>query len=181
MHETALQKLKYPIGEFIKPEIIEEKHLKEWIEAINNFPKNLIPLTESLSPEQLAWQYRPGSWSIKQLVHHTADSHLNSWIRFKLTLTEEKPNIRPYDENKWALVSDALDDNIQDSLLILKGLHSKWTKLLINLSPEALDKTFYHPEHKKSFSIKENIGVYAWHGNHHLAQIKQAIQFKGKF
>lgn len=181
MNETEIQKLKYPVGKFIKPEPIEESHLKEWIQTIEDFPKDLTVLTANLTTNQLNWQYRPEGWSIKQVIHHVADSHINSWIRFKLALTEDNPSILPYDEGKWALVSDALEDDIQDSLLLLQGLHSKWSKLLNNISQEDLEKTFYHPEHNKSFSIKENIGIYAWHSQHHLAHIKQALQFEGKF
>lgn len=181
MNENKIQKLKYPIGEFIKPEPIEESHLKEWIQIIENLPKELTALIEYLSIEQLNWQYRPSGWTIKQVAHHLADSHLNAWIRFKLALTEDNPTIRPYDEGKWALSSDALENDIQDSLLILKGLHLKWAKFLRNLSQEDLEKTFYHPESDKIFSIKETIGIYAWHSQHHLSHIKQALQFEDQF
>lgn len=176
-----LHQLKFPIGEFSPPSSIDKEIINQWIASIETFPNSVETLTKSLSIEQKNWKYRPKGWSIKQVVHHCADSHMNSLIRFKLALTEESPAIRPYWEDRWAELPDSLDDNLESSLLLLKGLHQKWVFLLKQLSPHELEREFVHPEHGKRFSLKENIGVYAWHCDHHLAHIRQAIQAEGAY
>lgn len=176
-----LHKLKFPIGEFNSPSSIDNKTINQWIESIEKFPSRVQVLTENLSIEQKNWIYRPKGWSIKQVVHHCADSHMNSLIRFKLALTEDSPKIRPYWEDRWAELPDSLDDNLESVLLLLKGLHQKWVFLLKQLSPLDLEREFVHPEHGKRFSLKENIGVYAWHCEHHLAHIEQALGAAGRY
>ncbi|MFT5646589.1 MAG: hypothetical protein ACI976_001271 [Aureispira sp.] len=176
-----LDKLKFPIGEFNPPTTIGKSTTKQWITSIDTFPSRVEALTKNLDIEQRNWKDRPEGWSIKQVVHHCADSHMNSLIRFKLALTEDSPNIRPYWENRWAELPDSLDDNLDSSLLLLKGLHQKWVFLLKQSSPQDLDREFVHPEQGKRFSLKENIGVYAWHCNHHLAHIEQAIEAAGSY
>lgn len=176
-----MKDLKYPIGKFIKPERINDHTIRQWIGDIEQFPKSLATLVAPLSTEQLNWRYRPEGWMIKQVVHHCADSHINSLIRFKLALTEDAPTIRPYFEDRWAELVDSLDDDLNDSLLLIKGLHSKWVTLLNSLSEQDLDKTFIHPEHGKSFTLRENIGIYAWHCNHHLGHVRQALAYRGEF
>lgn len=176
-----LHQLKFPIGEFSPPSLIDNKIIKQWIESIDTFPNRVQALTENLTNEQKNWKYRPNGWSIKQVVHHCADSHMNSLIRFKLALTEDSPTIRPYWEDRWAELPDSLDDNLESVLLLLKGLHQKWVFLLEQLSPQDLEREFVHPEHGKRFSLKENIGVYAWHCAHHLAHIEQALGAAGAY
>ncbi len=171
-----MEHLKYPIGKFEKPENITVADISNWMQDIKNFPHELYQLTNKLSPEQLQLTYRPGGWSVKQVVHHCADSHMNSLIRFKLALTEDTPTIRPYYEDRWAELTDGLDDNIEPALNILQGVHQKWVLLLQSLTEAQLELTFIHPEHGKHFSLKENIGIYAWHGKHHLAHIKLALE-----
>jgi hypothetical protein len=181
MIEEQLLKLKFPIGTYINPESINEHHISKWITDIESFPQKVIQLTNDLSVEQLNWQYRPEGWTIKQVVHHCADSHMNCLIRFKLALTEDTPTIRPYYEDRWANLIDGIDDDLNNTLYLLKGLHAKLGKLLHNLTPEDLSKEFVHPEHGKHFRLDETIGTYAWHCNHHIAHIKQAIEQQGKF
>jgi len=181
MTDLEHEKLKYPIGEFVKPEVIDVPIINKWIVDIEIFPQSVKSITKDLSIEQLNWIYRPKGWSIKQLVHHCADSHMNSLIRFKLALTEDTPIIRPYFENKWAELPDSLDNDLSDSLALLKGLHRKWVKLLKSLNNENLNREFIHPQHGTHHSLRENIGIYAWHCNHHLAHIKQALKFEGPF
>jgi hypothetical protein len=176
-----LEQLKFPIGVFAPPESITTKTIEQWIASIDAFPSAVEALTKNLNRTQRNWKYRPAGWSIKQVVHHCADSHMNSLIRFKLALTEDSPNIRPYWEDRWAELPDSLDDNLAPSLLLLKGLHQKWVFLLQQLSPQELEREFVHPEHGKRFSLKENIGVYAWHCDHHLAHIEQAIKAAGAY
>lgn len=170
-----MEHLKYPVGKFTKPENIDKITLEKWIKEIEDFPAALEELTQGLTSEQLQFRYRPGGWTIKQVVHHCADSHMNSIIRFKLALTEDAPTIRPYFEDRWAELPDGLDDNISDSIFIIKGVHGRWIKLLNNLTAEELNRTFIHPEHGKVFTLKENIGIYAWHGRHHLGHIRLAL------
>ncbi len=181
MDDIDIEKLKFPIGKFTKPERITSKDIEAWIDDIEKFPLRVETLLDNLSVKQLNWRYRPDGWMIKQVVHHCADSHINSLIRFKLALTEEMPTIRPYYEDRWAELPDALEDDLSYTLSLLKGLHKKWCFLLKRLSPDDLKKVFIHPEHGKHFSLEENIGIYAWHCNHHLAHIQQGIKTGGKY
>ncbi|OUR99472.1 metal-dependent hydrolase [Flavobacteriales bacterium 33_180_T64] len=181
MTSEELYKLRFPIGEFQKPDYISSEMITSWIDVIEKFPKAIEQATKNLSTEQLHWMYRPEGWTIKQLVHHCADSHMNSIIRFKLALTEESPTIRPYYEDRWANLIDSNDDNLEDTLHLLKGLHAKLGKLLRHISKHELSREFIHPEHGKCFRLDETIGIYAWHSKHHLAHIKQAIANKGEF
>ena len=181
MTTEDLDKLKYPIGEFKKTENISEAQIVKWIEIIEDLPKSLTKLTEGLSVDQLNLPYRPEGWNIKQVVHHLADSHINSFIRFKWTLTEDLPTIKPYFEDRWAKLIDGNDNDLSSSLSLLTGLHIKWSMLLKSLSNEELKREFIHPEHGKRFSLEETIGLYAWHSKHHLKHIEQALKNQGKF
>lgn len=180
VHEEELHLLKFPIGEFVFVEGGKEQ-VEEWIAILADFPTAVRQLTHNLTPTQKNWLYRPEGWSIKQVVHHCADSHMNSLIRFKLGLTEKEPIIRPYEEGKWALLIDGQEDDLEASILLLTGLHQKWVNLLNNLSAADLKKGFVHPEHNKRFTLKEAIALYAWHCQHHLAHIQQAIEAAGKY
>jgi hypothetical protein len=170
----SLDPLKYPIGKFTKPEVISSENIVHWISAISSFPQRLIHEVSHLNDEQLETQYRPGGWTIRQVIHHCADSHLNSITRFKLALTEEQPTIKPYFEERWAELADCKKMPILPSLKILEGIHERWTVLLKSLKDEDFGRTFIHPEHGTKISIGENIGIYAWHSNHHLAHITMA-------
>ena len=181
MTVEQLYQLKFPIGEYNPPKEINPQHVSDWIQSIESFPKKVKELTQHLTIEQKNWRYRPNGWKIKQVVHHCADSHINSITRFKLAVTEDNPTIRPYYEDRWAELIDSHDDNLEDSLMLLTGLHNKWVKLLKNFSATDLKKEFIHPEHGRKFVLDEAIGMYAWHCNHHLAHIKQGLDAKGKF
>ena len=180
MTEQELYKLRFPIGEFEKPKQITKNHINSWISIIEDFPQKIENITKNLSEEQLNYKYRPNGWTIKQVVHHCADSHINSIIRFKLAITENTPTIRPYFEDRFATLID-YSQPLDASLFILKGVHHKLGVLLNNFSEDDLKRTFIHPEHGKEFSIEETIGVYAWHSNHHFAHIEQALKHKGSF
>lgn len=175
------ENLKYPIGKFMISEHQSDVQIHEWIATIEAFPQTVIELTKDLTVLQLSWHYRPGGWTIKQVVHHCADSHMNSIMRFKLALTEDTPIIKPYYEDRWATLADGNDTNINHTIILLKGLHAKWGILLRSLSPSDLKREFIHPEHGRCFSLDETIGLYAWHCKHHLAHMKQALKYKGKF
>lgn len=178
MKEQELYKLRFPIGEFVKPETIGEVQIKEWIEEVISFPTRLGRVLEGLTKEELNYKYRPNGWTIKQVVHHCADSHMNCLIRIKLTLTEDTPAIRPYFEDRFAELPDSLDDNLEDSMILLNGLHAKLGKVMSVLDKNDLSKEYMHPEHGTKFSLDEVVGTYAWHSNHHLAHIKQALSLK---
>ena len=176
-----LEKLKYPIGKFSFEETIDELKINEWISDIEQLPKAIKDLVRNLSIEELNFPYRPDGWKIKQVVHHLADSHMNAFIRFKLTLTEDSPIIKPYEEAKWAELEDGTSDEIGDSLQLLKALHSKWAKLLKTMDEDDFKRVYVHPEHNKHFELIEALAMYSWHCNHHLEHIKQALEHQGKF
>ncbi len=166
--------LHYPIGKFSAPENIDEAQIEQWIRSIEQFPKRLAQEVNALSQAELEKTYRPGGWSIRQIVHHCADSHMNSFIRFKLALTEDEPTIKAYYEALWAELPDANTFPVDSSLKILEGLHQRWTNLLWHLSTKDLKKQFGHPETDELIPLSRNIGLYAWHGEHHLQHIKNA-------
>ena len=180
MTEEILYKLRFPIGEFNKPELITSQHVEDWISTIEALPRAIDTVTKNLSEDELNYRYRPDGWTIKQVVHHCADSHINSITRFKLALTEDAPTIRPYFEDRFAELSD-YSESIDASISILKGVHKKLGVLLKSLNQNDLKREFVHPEHGKRFSLEETIGVYAWHSDHHLAHIKQALMLKERY
>ncbi len=181
MRTRELHKLKYPIGPYRKPALISDQLTEQWIDTIAEFPTTMHDLTSNLTAEQLNFIYRPDGWKVKQVVHHCADSHMNFLIRIKLALTEDTPTIRPYFEDRWALLSDALDDDLSNTLNLLKYLHAKIVGLLRSLSAEQLQRSFIHPDSGKEFSMAEVIGHYAWHSNHHIAHVRQALQLRNDF
>ncbi len=169
----TLEELKYPIGKFNKPETITRDILAKWVSVIAAFPAKLKDEVNHLANEQLDTQYRPDGWTVRQVVHHCADSHMNSFTRFKLTLTEVKPTIKPYWEDRWAELTDGKTMPIEHSLILLDGLHARWTGLLNSLTEQDLDRKFIHPEDGREIPLNENVGVYAWHCEHHLAHITE--------
>lgn len=144
------------------------------IDEISQLPEQLNLLVKGLSESEFLYTYREGGWNIKQLLHHLADSHLNSYIRFKLALTEENPIIKPYEESEWAKLAD-YEMPPRSAMDLLAAIHRKWVVLLCSLRAEQLERTFRHPE-SGEVSLKENIGIYAWHGKHHLAHIRSALE-----
>ncbi len=178
MTEQELEKTKHPIVLFVKPDKITQDIIKDYISSISALPVKLRKATGHLTDEQLDTSYRPGGWTIRQLVHHLADAHINGFIRFKLALTEENPTVKPYDENEWAKLNDTNTMPIEPGLQIITGLHKRWTVLLNSMSGEEFKKTYYHPEQGKKLSLDEVLGEYAWHSDHHLAQITELKKCK---
>lgn len=169
--------LRYPIGTFQFDGEITDSVISGWISEIEVLPELVRNAVQSLNDEQLNTAYRPGGWTVRQVIHHVADSHMNAYIRFKLALTEDNPTIKPYNETEWAELPDyALP--VETSLVLLESLHSRWTTVLRSLTPADLNKTFTHPE-SGVVSLSRNIGIYAWHGNHHLAHITSLSQRMG--
>jgi hypothetical protein len=173
MENLILEKLRYPIGKFIAPEIYSKEYLDGKIFEIATFPERLKKEVLHLTDEQLDTPYRQDGWTIRQVIHHCADSHMNCFIRIKWALTEDTPTIKFYHEDRWGELQDNLTMPIQPTLLLLKGLHFRLTYLMNSLSESDLEKSFIHPEHKSEFKLKEIIGTYAWHGNHHLVHITE--------
>ncbi|WP_158973755.1 YfiT family bacillithiol transferase [Cellulophaga sp. L1A9] len=171
MTEQQLELLRYPIGKFVCPDIITEEQLNLWILDLELLPERVKSLVNNLSSEELETPYRPGGWTLRQLIHHIADSHHNSYIRFKWALTEDEPLIKVYEEKEWSALFDARTAPIVLSVNYLVALHAKLVYMLKGLSASDLKKVYLHPEGETRVSVAENIGKYAWHGNHHLAHI----------
>ncbi|MFT6370046.1 MAG: putative damage-inducible protein DinB [Maribacter sp.] len=174
-----LEHLRYPIGHFICPEEITVLHIEEWIKALENFPKRLEEAVGDLTESQLETPYRQGGWTVRQLVHHIADSHHHSYTRFKWALTEENPVIKAYEEKAWSDLLDAHTAPTAISLNYINALHLKLVFLLKGLSKEQLIRYYMHPVDNRKVSVAENMGKYAWHGDHHLAHIQNLIKRKG--
>jgi len=167
------EQLRYPIGKFSpKEESHSETELKSLISRIESLPARLAREIASLSPAQLDTPYRDGGWTVRQVAHHVPDSHMNAYIRFKWSLTEETPLIKAYNEKAWAETAETKSDP-SISLDFLKALHAKWVVLLKQLGPADLNKQFIHPETKKHVRLDNLIALYAWHGDHHLAHITE--------
>ena len=174
--KISLEQLQYPIGHFERPKEITQEQITEWIHILEIFPRRLEDLVKNLSDAQLATPYRPGGWSVRQLIHHIADSHHHSYTRFKWALTEDKPMIKAYDQNNWGDLFDAQTAPIQLSLNYITALHAKLVYLLKGLSSDDLKKYFLHPEGNRTVALEENIGIYAWHSNHHYAHIEGLLK-----
>ena len=170
-----LEKLKYPIGRYRVERNIDKTAIKNWIKEIEMLPQKLSEAVKGLGEKQLQTPYRPQGWTVQQVVHHIADSHMNAYIRFKLALTEDKPMIKPYDEKLWAELPDSKEVDIDVSLDLIRSLHRRWTELLKQLSEEELSKEFLHPESGMK-KLNETTCQYSWHGNHHLTQITSLKQ-----
>lgn len=179
MENIEMDELRYPIGKFDKPDTIDMSNIERWIQTLEEMPKKLTGRVKNLSDEQLDTPYRPDGWTVRQLVHHIADSHHHSYTRFKWSLTEDKPLIKAYKEKDWAELFDARTAPIELSLNYIKALHAKMVYLLRGLKPEDMKKSYLHPEDNATVTVEENIGKYAWHGQHHLAHIEKLLERKG--
>ena len=175
MNDQDLEKLKYPIGRYQPLATVDEKQIEKFIAALAEFPARLANLVANLDDQHLDLVYRPGGWSIRQVIHHLADSHINAYVRVKLIITENNPHIRPYDEASWAECEDAKLGDIKVSLVLLEKLHQRWSLFLSTLKLSDFDRLYFHPEHQKTFSLKYLLGLYVWHGEHHLAHISGTL------
>jgi uncharacterized damage-inducible protein DinB len=167
--------LRYPIGKFHFDGPPTEEQRKKFIDDIAQSPAKLRAAVKGLSDQQLDTPYRPGGWTVRQVVHHVPDSHLNAYVRFKLALTEEEPIIKPYAEDRWAQLSDTQATPVEVSLTMLDSLHDRWVRLLRSLKPEEWKRTFRHPE-LGLVSLEKNLALYGWHGRHHVAHITSLRQ-----
>jgi uncharacterized damage-inducible protein DinB len=162
--------LRFPIGPFKLGSPPTDDDIRRAIDNIAEAPTKLRTAVEGLSAEQLDTPYRRGGWTVRQVVHHVPDSHLNSYCRFKLALTEEEPTIKPYHEDRWAELEDSRATPIEVSLALLESLHARWVALLKSLAPSDFERTFRHPE-LGVVTLAKNVCLYSWHGRHHVAHI----------
>ena len=166
-----LEKLKYPIGAYNYPKNVDKAQIKLWIDSLENFPQQLIAVTSKLTEAQLAVHYRPGGWTVRQVIHHLADSHINAYTRVKLILTEDNPIIRPYNEEAWAELPEAKNGDIALSITIIKAIHRRLVITLRALDFADFDPKYIHPAVNEQITLGYLLGNYAWHGQHHLAHI----------
>ena len=179
MIATEIENLKYPIGKFLPPREYSEKMFDEWIQTIEDLPKKLRKEIQHLNGEQLDTPYRDGGWTVRQVVHHLADSHMNAYIRFKLAMTEDLPTVKPYFEGRWAELEDAKNGPVEISLSLLEALHKRWVYFLRTLNEKDLKRKFHHPETKKDNELRLILALYSWHSKHHLAHITTLAERKG--
>ena len=162
---------RYPVGQFVLPDSTTSEERRAWIQEIARAPRDLRAAVSGLSEEQLDTPYRPGGWTVRQVVHHVPESHMNAFIRFKLALTEDQPTIKPCDEARWSMLADnALP--VTPSLDLLEALHLRWVRLLESLSDADLQRRFLHPE-SGPWRLDQYLAQYAWHGRHHIAHITE--------
>jgi hypothetical protein len=179
MDKAALEHLRFPIGRFQFGEIRTESENEKNMARIEALPKKLRALVTKLNDEQLSTQYRPEGWTARQVVHHLVDSHINSYVRFKLALTEDHPTIRPYDEAAWAELPDGKGPDVGVSLSLLESLHTRWVAMLRKMKPEDFKRTFFHPEHNRTYPLDEILALYAWHCDHHFEHINRLAERNG--
>ena len=161
---------RYPIGKY-EPQAYDDKFRDTWLLDIKNLPQHLENSILNLDDMQLETPYRDGGWTVRQVVHHVADSHMNAYIRFKLRLTEDSLTIKPYDEKAWAEMIDTKKLPVNISLTLLHALHARWYTILKNMSREDLNRIAIHPEYNKEYSLWDLLGLYSWHSRHHVAHI----------
>ena len=172
--------LSYPIGPFsLKDVTVAPEERAGLISAIAELPSQFRSAVHGLSEAQFETPYRPGGWTVRQVVHHVPDSHLNAYVRFKLALTEENPTIKPYEESRWAELPDTAGTQIGVSLVLLEALHRRWVVLLKSMSDEQWSRTYFHPDHQASLRLDAILAMYAWHGKHHTAHITRLRERMG--
>ncbi|MBZ5680613.1 MAG: putative metal-dependent hydrolase [Acidobacteriia bacterium] len=170
--------LRYPVGKFSFEGPLREEDKQKFLNDIQQAPAKLRAAVAGLSPQQLDTPYRPDGWTVRQVVHHVPDSHLNAYLRFKLALTEDEPTIKPYAEDRWAELPDTRLTPIEVSLTLLDSLHDRWVRLLRSIKPEDWKRKFRHPE-LGVVSLEKNLALYAWHGRHHVAHVTSLRERSG--
>ena len=162
--------LQYPVGKFKWEGVITNEQRQQLIAQIEQAPAQLRKALAGLTEEQVDTPYRPGGWTVRQVVHHLPDSHMNAYVRFRLALTEDEPTIKPYDQERWATLKDARTAPAELSLSLLESLHRRFVLLLRSLRAEDFARTFLHPE-MGVVTLDKYLGMYAWHGRHHIAHV----------
>ena len=162
--------LRYPVGKFHRPETLSAEERRASIDTIADAPARLRAAIAGLDAAQLDTPYRPGGWTVRQVVHHVPDSHMNAYVRFKLAATEDEPTIKTYEEARWAELADAKSAPIEPSLALLENLHKRWVLFLRAIAPEDWSRKFRHPE-LGTMTLEQNLALYAWHSRHHVAHL----------
>jgi uncharacterized damage-inducible protein DinB len=168
--DTYMTDARFPIGKFEFPQLVTAEMRDQWLHEIAAAPSEIRSAVASLNSNELESTYRPGGWTARQVVHHVADSHMNSYVRFRLALTEDDPLIKSYHEDRWAELPDARTAPVELSLTLLDTLHQRWSILLHSMGPEDFQRTFRHPEFGP-MTLEKNLALYAWHGKHHTGHI----------
>ena len=174
----AAADLRYPVGKFHWKGELTDSDRADLIAQIAEAPARLRDAAKGLTPEQLDTPYRPEGWTVRQVVHHLPDSHLNAYVRLRLALTEEQPTIKPYEEQAWAQLPDAKTGPIEMSLNLLEALHDRWVRLWYSLTADQFGRVFVHPEHGPR-TVDWLVFLYAWHGRHHTAHITELRKQRG--
>jgi uncharacterized damage-inducible protein DinB len=169
---------RYPIGKFSYDGNLTENQKGTFLDEIAQTPVRLRAAVKGLSSDQLDTPYRPGGWTVRQVVHHVPDSHLNAYVRFKLALTEDAPTIKPYAEDRWAELADTKATPVEVSLTLLDSLHDRWVRLLRALTTEEWKRTFRHPD-LGPMTLEKTLALYAWHGRHHVAHVTALREREG--
>ncbi len=168
--EINLESLQYPIGRFTLPKEVSSDEIKDAIRKISFLPTQLVGAVRPMTKEQLDTPYRPDGWTVRQVVHHVPDSHMNAYVRYKLALTEDTPVIKPYEEAAWANLPDnSMGPEV--SLMLLGAIHTKWVVLMESMSEDDWHRAFIHPQYNRRQTLAQTVMLYAWHGEHHLAHI----------
>jgi hypothetical protein len=177
---SAEADLRYPIGRFDMPAAkLQLAERERHIASLDTLPRRLRAVVAAFTPERWHTPYRPGGWTVHQLVHHIPDSHLNAYTRFELALTEQEPTIKPYDEGAWAMLADSEVCEPGVSLDLLEALHRRWVALLRSLGDDDFARTLRHPEHGHIFTVDQLLAMYGWHSEHHLAHIVRLMEREG--
>jgi len=166
-----IESKKYPIGHFVPPQRIDHEQRDQWIEEIKDFPAEFRRMAQDLTPIQLNTPYRPDGWKALQVIHHLPDSHVNAYLRFRWALSEEQPQIKPFDEKSWAEARDYKKIVPEVSLHFLEAIHSRWYELMRHMEEEDWSRTYFHPEDDHIVRLDQALGSYVWHGKHHLAHL----------
>ncbi len=167
----------WPLGKLQFEENYTAEKRSEMIAKLESLPGDLIKFTPNLNDENMKFSYKPGGWNCSQIIHHVADSHMNAFIRIKLALVEENPTIKPYNQDSFVTLADS-KMAIDSSLKIIEGVHARMVVLLKAMKEEEFNRTVFHPEYQKTWSINQLLSIYSWHGHHHLAQMKVALEQK---
>lgn len=171
--------LRYPTGKFkFDPDVTPEKR-RQSIATIREAPAAYRAAVRGLTDAQIDTSYRPGGWTVRQVVHHVPESHMNAYIRFKLAMTEDMPTIKAYSEDAWSKLPDVAREPVDTSLALLEALHKRWVTLLETMQPEQFGRKIFHPEHQREMSLDFLLQMYAWHCKHHAAHIKLVQGAKG--
>lgn len=174
--EENIELLKYPVGRYQKTGSYTQHEIKHWIAELEALPSWMDAMIENLDAQQLHTAYRPGGWTVQQVIHHLADSHINAYVRLKLALTEDNPTVKPYKEADWAELLDSEIVPVNVSVTLLHALHRRWVALLKSMEPTDWERTYFHPEHQRNVPTWEMTAMYAWHSRHHMEHIRRLRQ-----